>query len=162
MNGAAGLVVTAADEAALEALARQLARQISDPSSWVIFLRGPIGAGKTTFVRYLFRAFGVDDTIRSPTYTLLEPYTAGRFKLFHLDLYRLAGPEELEYLGVRDLLAEAALWCVEWPDKGRGELPSPDLEIDIEPVGEYRRLQLVPCTSRARQALAPMGDDEPA
>ena len=102
----------------------------------VIYLRGDLGAGKTTLVRGLLRGLGYQAPVRSPTYTLIEPYEAVEPPVVHLDLYRLADPEELDYLGLRDLLERPGLMLVEWPERGAGALPPADLELFIEDVGQ--------------------------
>ena len=112
------------------------------PERLVIYLRGDLGTGKTTLARGILRGLGHRGAARSPTYTLIEPYEIGTTRVFHLDLYRLADPEELEYLGLRDLLADAALWLVEWPERGAGLLPPPDLTVAIDTLAEGRRLNL--------------------
>jgi len=128
------------DEAAQQALGARLAA--SCPPSAVVYLNGDLGTGKTTLVRGLLWALGHDGSVKSPTYTLLEPYRIGAHSVYHLDLYRLASPDELDYLGLRDLLADDALFFVEWADIGRGALPPADLDIALthDPAG--RRLQL--------------------
>ena len=120
-------------------------------------LEGELGAGKTTLVAGIVAAFGVKGPVRSPTYTLVEPYELdGRF-LYHMDLYRLTDPDEIEPLGVRELLVPGAVLLIEWPQRARGRLPPADLSIAIEyedPPREGRRVQLT-CTSQvAAEALA--------
>ncbi len=115
----------------------------------VIYLHGELGAGKTTLARGLIRGLGHGGTVKSPTYTLVEPYQIGQWRLFHWDLYRLADPEELEFLGLRDQLDGEAVLLIEWPERGRGELPVADLEITLDYADEGR-------TSRL-EALSPVG-----
>ncbi len=119
----------------------------------VIFLHGDLGAGKTTLVRGFLRALGYAGAVKSPTYTLLEPYLIGELPVYHLDLYRLAAPGELEYLGIRDLLEQRAVLLVEWPEQGVGELPEPDLTVDIEYRDEGRRLCIAAATPRGEEIL---------
>jgi tRNA threonylcarbamoyladenosine biosynthesis protein TsaE len=104
----------------------------------VVFLRGPLGAGKTTLARGWLRALGVEGPIRSPTYTLVEPYEFGARTVLHLDLYRLADPAELEQLGVFDAPADSASWLIEWPEHGTGHLPAPDLSVALDAVEDGR------------------------
>ena len=110
----------------------------------LVFLRGELGAGKTTLVRGLLRGLGHEGPVRSPTYTLIEPYELDGQRVYHLDLYRHGDPEELEFLGLRDLLDGEGLLLVEWPDRGIGFLPAPDLVIDITHVPPGRRIALAP------------------
>jgi tRNA threonylcarbamoyladenosine biosynthesis protein TsaE len=132
-----------ADEAATLVAGAELARRLPAGQGAVIYLHGPLGAGKTCFVRGLLRALGYTGPVRSPTYTLLETYALAGREIWHLDLYRLADPGEVEYLGLRDAPPEAVL-LIEWPDQGRGALPPASLEIHLTPEGDGRRLTFTP------------------
>lgn len=123
------------------------------PSACVIYLEGDLGAGKTTLVRGFIRGLGHEGAVKSPTYTLLEPYLLPERRCYHFDLYRLADPGELEYLGVRDLLEEEAILVVEWPERGQGELPPADLIIHIKYQPEGRQIQLDPHGELGEQLL---------
>ena len=128
-----------ADEAATTALAEILAA--SRPPVAVVHLRGDLGAGKSTLARGWLRALGVTGPVRSPTYTLVERYPlAGGGEALHLDLYRIGDAGELEFLGLDD--ADARLWLVEWPERGRGALPGPDLELTLDLHGDGRSARL--------------------
>ena len=133
------LLRTAEDTAALGAA---VARALADRAGAVIYLEGPLGAGKTTLARGLLRALGVTGTIRSPTYTLLEPYEVAGRTLVHLDLYRLNDPRELESLGLRDYPRERCWWLIEWPERGGQRLPQPDLRLALAHDGAGRRVEL--------------------
>lgn len=137
------------DAEATAALGAALWRAL--PEDATVFLRGDLGAGKTTLVRGLLRAAGHSGAVRSPTYTLIEPYELGRRRVFHLDLYRLADPEELEYVGLRDLLGDRQLILVEWPERGEGMLPAADLNLHLE-YRQQGRLALLHAGSAAGQA----------
>ncbi|HJO36640.1 MAG: tRNA (adenosine(37)-N6)-threonylcarbamoyltransferase complex ATPase subunit type 1 TsaE [Pseudomonadota bacterium] len=138
--------VVLAGETATAALGRALAGVL--PAQLMIPLEGELGSGKTALARAVLRGLGWTGPVRSPTYTLLETYDlpgpppAGR-RVHHLDLYRLTSPEELEYLGLRDLLAVPACWFVEWPQRGKGMLASADLAValTLDPRGRRCRLR---------------------
>lgn len=139
------------NEAATIALARDLAPALLDGG--VVYLRGELGAGKTTFARALLRAMGVGERVKSPTYSLLERYTVNGHDAFHLDLYRIAGAGELEWLGLDELDAPETIVLVEWPERGRGALPKPDLEIMLEHDGKGRSVCLVAASARGQRWL---------
>ena len=129
--------LTLPDVATTEALGAALGA--SRPSRAVVYLHGDLGAGKSTLARALLRALGVRGAIRSPTYTLIEPYQlAGGDEAVHLDLYRIAVADELEFLGLDTLAVQAALWLVEWPERGGKALPQADLRVDLSVEGGGR------------------------
>ena len=121
------------DEAGCAASAARLAgcHALQDA---IVTLEGPLGAGKTTFVRHLLRALGVAGRIKSPTYAVLEPHEAGMLRIAHLDFYRFSDPREWEDAGLRDVFARPGLKLAEWPDRAQGWLPQPDLRLCIEPT----------------------------
>jgi len=148
-----GLILEAADEAATAAVGAALAAT-APPAGAVVTLAGELGAGKTTLARSLLRALGVTGTVRSPTYTLLEPYRVAGRELLHLDLYRLGGADELAALGYRELASADALILVEWPERAAGALGPVDLALRLEYWGEGRRLALHAATARGEDWLA--------
>ena len=137
----------------LAEFATQLADALRD-SPAVIYLAGELGAGKTALVRAIFVAAGMDLAVKSPSYTLLEPYRLHGRDAWHLDLYRLADPEELETIGVRDFDPAGAYLFVEWPERGEGHLPAPDLRLDFEFAAEGRSISLNAGSGVGEQILA--------
>ncbi|KNZ34333.1 MAG: ATPase [Methylibium sp. NZG] len=145
------------DEAACASSAAALAQR---PGIHLAFieLRGPLGAGKTTFVRHLLHALGVTGRVKSPTYAVMEPYELpGRtpsHKAWHFDFYRFNDPQEWEDAGFRDVFASPGLKLAEWPDKAAGLLPVADLQIAIEPQqGEQRSAEITAHTALGRSLL---------
>lgn len=122
-----------------------LGGQIADhfPHGGLVFLKGDLGVGKTTLVRGLLRHLGFKGTVKSPTYALVEPYHIKGRDLYHFDLYRLADPEELEYMGIRDYLSSSALCLIEWPEKAHGFLPPENLSVLVEHDDEARNVHLI-------------------
>ncbi len=123
------------------------------PAAFIIYLEGELGAGKTTLVRGFLRGLGYRGNVKSPTFTLLEPYELGDRAIYHLDLYRLADPGELEYLGLRDLLATDATLLIEWPEQGRGMLPDADIVVSIGYRDEGRSLGFRSCSTAGERLL---------
>src|SRR5690606_35766219 len=122
------------------------------PATAVVYLHGDLGSGKSTLARAWLRALGVTGTVRSPTYTLVERYplaTGG--EALHLDLYRIGASGELEYLGLDD--SEAALWLVEWPDRGAGALPQADVHLHLAISGRGRNARLESGTAKGQSWL---------
>ena len=126
------------DEAACAAFAATLATQAGLRNAF-LELHGPLGAGKTTFVRHLLRALGVQGRIKSPTYTVVEPYVLPGLNISHFDFYRFEDPREWEDAGFRELFATPGLKLAEWPEKAAGALPVADLRLHIEPHDDDSR-----------------------
>ncbi len=137
------------DPEATERLAHALAHTAPTPA--VAHLQGDLGAGKSTLARGWLRALGVTGAIRSPTYTLVERYPVPAGEALHLDLYRIGDGAELEFLGLDD--TDAALWLVEWPERGGGSLPAADLRVGLVIEGLGRRCELMPLTRQGRDWL---------
>lgn len=133
------------EEAQLEAFARRLAGGMQPPL--VIYLEGPLGAGKTTFVRAVARALGHGGRVKSPTYGLMERYDFNDLALLHLDLYRIEDPAELDYLALRDLFGEDTVLFIEWPRRGGSEIPPPDIRVRFSDDVQDRRLSAIACSA---------------
>lgn len=142
------------DEEGLRALAVALASDARNGG--VVFLEGDLGAGKTTFARALLGALGVGERIKSPTYSLIESYRAGDLDAHHLDLYRIADPGEIEWLGLGDLFGGSPLVVVEWPERGGDALPEPDLVLRLDHAGSRRELAAEARTRRGETLLSAM------
>lgn len=137
----------------------------------LLTMEGGLGAGKTTFVRGLLHAAGYQGAVKSPTFSLVEPYEVRTGRVLHFDLYRLKEPEELEYVGIRDYLHQPALCIVEWPEKAGDLLPEGDIHIIIDKTGQgrtvrlqintergqilYRKLSLVDCWTKGKSRNTP-------
>ncbi|HHZ88215.1 MAG TPA: tRNA (adenosine(37)-N6)-threonylcarbamoyltransferase complex ATPase subunit type 1 TsaE [Chromatiaceae bacterium] len=151
MSESTTVSIAVTDDAAMRALGAQLGRHC--PIGGCVYLVGELGAGKTTLVRGLIQSLGYNGAVKSPTFTIMEPYDLGDREIYHLDLYRLADPEELEYLGIRDYLGDTALLLVEWPNLGAGVVPDPDLRVEIAYDGAARRVDLVAVTEAGHAAV---------
>jgi len=140
------------DEAATLDLGARLAG--AGMPSGLIFLHGELGAGKTTLVRGFLRALGHAGIVKSPTYTLIEPYELGGRQIYHLDIYRLNSAAELDDLGVRDLLGASNTLLVEWPQRAQGALGQADIEIFLAHQGNARKARILNRCSESTQSLA--------
>lgn len=147
------------DEAAAQATAERLAAALLPAPDAVIELHGPLGAGKTTFVRLLLRALGVQGRIKSPSYAVMESYelpaASGGGTASHFDFYRFGDPREWEDAGFRDVFAAPGLKLCEWPEKAAGQLPPPDLALHIDLLPGDARHVRVAGNARLVKAVAP-------
>ena len=134
------MIKTANNENEMLAIAAEYSKILKKGT--IIFLHGNLGAGKTTFVKGLLRELGYVGNVKSPTYTLIEEYKLAGFNIYHLDLYRLADPEELEWIGIRDYFNEDSICFIEWPEKGAGFLPNASENIYIEYKGTSREISI--------------------
>ncbi len=145
-------------EPAQVAFGQRLGRAVGPRA--LVFLEGDLGAGKTTLVRGFLQARGHQGAVKSPTYTLIEPYALASGPCYHLDLYRLGDPEELEYLGLREMLQEQAVLLVEWPRRGAGWLPAPDLVVHLayRAGGAAREARLEAGTALGEEIVSMLSD----
>jgi tRNA threonylcarbamoyladenosine biosynthesis protein TsaE len=139
------------DEQAMVALGGRLARVLGP--GLVVHLRGELGTGKTTLSRGLIQGLGHEGAVKSPTYTLVEPYQSLQPPVYHFDLYRLGDPGELEFMGIRDYLDGTCLCLIEWPERGGEVLPPADLVITIAADGTGRRVILRADTAQGEVVL---------
>lgn len=133
-------VIYLENEKAMLKIGAKIADQF--PGGGIILLNGDLGAGKTTLVRGLLRHLGYQGIVKSPTYTLVEPYNIENRHVFHFDLYRLGDPEELEYMGGRDYWESDALCVIEWPIQAKGYLPEADLELTLTHFKSGRNIEI--------------------
>jgi len=146
-------VFALADEAATVRLANELAAGLgSNRSGWMVLLQGELGAGKSTLARAMLKRFGHEGTVPSPTYTLVEPYELADGAVFHIDLYRINGLEELEYLGWNDL--RDGLILLEWPERAPEVFGQADIHVHLAYAGEAREARIEALSARAQELVA--------
>jgi tRNA threonylcarbamoyladenosine biosynthesis protein TsaE len=145
------------DEEEMLFLGGKLARACRNPA--IIYLRGQLGAGKTTLVRGFMRGMGYGAPVKSPTYTLVEPYDAAEWRVYHLDLYRIREAEELAHLGLRELQGRNVIVLVEWPERGEGLLPPADVALEIEYAETGRIVSLESLTTVGKDLLERIATD---
>ncbi|WP_460859725.1 tRNA (adenosine(37)-N6)-threonylcarbamoyltransferase complex ATPase subunit type 1 TsaE [Rheinheimera gaetbuli] len=146
------------DEQATLTLAGKVGRLVAGGQT--VFLRGELGAGKTTFSRGLLGALGHQGKVKSPTYTLVEPYELAGLTVYHFDLYRLRDAEELEFMGIRDYFRADSLCLIEWPEQGMGYLPVADLDIHLIFEQQHRLVSISANTAAGAAIIKAITDDE--
>lgn len=151
------ITLSLADEVATLALGARLAQAIG--TGQTVYLHGDLGAGKTTLVRGLLHGLGHVGKVKSPTYTLVEPYIISGLNIYHFDLYRFNDPEEWDAAGFRDYFNPESVCLVEWPEKAREVLPDPDLDIELSPQAGARVVKLIANTDAGRQTLKALPHD---
>jgi tRNA threonylcarbamoyladenosine biosynthesis protein TsaE len=149
------VIVKTPNEAAMEDFGAQIAAV--SPPGVILFLTGELGAGKTTLARGFLRGLGYLGPVKSPTYTLVEPYELGAARVYHLDLYRLSDPEELEFMGIRDYFDDVSTCLIEWPERAACQLPAPDLRLEILYSKSGRRVVMTGVTLTGRHVMERLG-----
>ena len=144
-------VILLADEAATVKMGNVIAESVALGST--IFMHGDLGAGKTTMSRGIIQGLGHEGRVKSPTYTLVEPYEMPHASVYHFDLYRLADPEELEYMGFRDYFNDKAVCIIEWPEKGEYFLQKADIELYLTYADEQREISFKANSSSGLEAI---------
>ncbi len=139
------------EAADMEALGASMAERLGKIR--LIYVHGPLGAGKTTLVRGMLRALGHVGAVKSPTFTLVEPYDLRGLSIYHFDLYRLNDPEELEFLGMRDYLHGEGVCVVEWAERAHGVLPPPDIDVMIQATEKGRMVRITAQTDSGKALL---------
>ena len=147
------------DENATVLMGNQLSQAVE--SGAIVYLHGDLGAGKTTFTRGVIQGLGHKGNVKSPTYTLVEPYELEHVNAYHFDLYRLGDPEELEFMGIRDYFELNSLCLIEWPEKGLGVLPQADLDITLEYVDEGRFINMIANNGKGENILSRLNKNVP-
>lgn len=137
----------------LASLFREALNQNAE-AALVVYLNGELGAGKTTLTRSIVQSFGYVGNVKSPTYTLVEEYELSPYTLYHFDLYRLADPEELEFMGIRDYFRAQTICLLEWASRGKGMIPNADIVIQIDYADQGRKLSLLPQSPLGQQIIA--------
>lgn len=146
------LQYTVLNEEKMENLGKLLYDACADKGI-TLYLSGELGAGKTTFVRGFLRQAGYQGKVKSPTYTLVEPYEFEVLTLYHFDFYRLNSPDELEYMGIRDYFQPNTICLVEWPEKAQAQLPPCDIQVSIDIQGHQRNVMVKSNTLRGKDVL---------
>jgi len=154
-----GCEILLADESETERAGKILA-EVSKGVG-IIYLRGNLGTGKTTLCRGILRQLRYAGAVKSPTFTLVEPYEIGNYRIYHFDLYRLGDPAELEYVGIDDYFSQHCLCLVEWPEKGDGYLPKPDLLIKLDIYKRGRIMRLCAGSTLGESMSAMLAQDLP-
>ncbi len=140
------------DEQASKQWAMKLAKQLHAPL--VLSFSGDIGAGKTTIIRAMLRALGIQCAIKSPTFSLVESYSCEGFSVHHFDLYRIHHEEELEYIGFRDFFSEQSICCIEWADHAGQLLPKVDIRFKLKMKGTGRELEMMALSAAGQRVVA--------